>query len=171
MAKTKTKRPPCKMISFDTSSTDTGWAVYINGKLKRYGDFNHKDIKNDTEKRIASMCKDIATLILKEKPDILIAEDLNVMKSVSTAKTLAEIIGGVRMCKYLITDKDIWFDKMPPKHWRKLVGDANEKIPTKSDDCKVWDIAKVEQIFKIKTDNDNIADAILIGYAYIMEFV
>ena len=158
----KDKKENCKLISLDTSSTDTGYAVFLNGKLKRYGDFDHK---KDADK-MNKMCKDIYSLIKKEDPDIIVVEDLNVMKSVKTAKMLAEIIGATRVCQF-ISRKKVFFYKMPPKHWRKLIGDNG---PRKRDDCKLWDIQKLLELYKISTLNDNIADAILIGRAYIEEF-
>lgn len=156
------KRATITLISLDTSTTDTGYAIFKNSKLKKYGDFDHKKDQD----RIDLMCHDIYKLIIKEKPDIIVAEDLNVMKSVKTAKMLSEVIGAVRMCQF-ITDKDTFFYKMPPKHWRSLVG---SNVPRKRTECKVWDIMKLKEIYSIETTNDNIADAVLIGLAYITEF-
>lgn len=43
-----------KIISLDTSSSSTGWAIFINGKYKSSGVIDLKDIK-DTNVRLKTM--------------------------------------------------------------------------------------------------------------------
>ena len=160
-----------RLLSLDTSSEDTGWCIFLDGKTKpkRYGHIKIKKKKGTNA--VYEMGKEINKLILKEKPDILILEDLNVMKSVKTAKVLSEIIG-IAIGSGLSENEDLFYDKLPPSHWRKLIANkyADGIYPKKREICKQWDIDMVKSIYNIDIDNDNIADAILVGLAYILEF-
>ena len=52
------------MISFDPSSTCTGYAIWEDGKLKKYNCIDLKDNKN-TEERMLQMCTDILFILNK----------------------------------------------------------------------------------------------------------
>jgi hypothetical protein len=168
----KGMKKQCKMISFDTSSNDTGYSVFINGNIQTYGDFKTKD-KLSTEEKIANMVQMIVQFVKKEKPDIIICEDLNVMKSVKTAKTLSEIIGAVRASSF-ITGKNVFFDKLPHSHWCSIIAELHKdytkgKYPPKRVECKKWALDIANRFYSLNTDNDNISDSFLIGIAYITE--
>lgn len=152
----------CKMLTFDISTTYTGYSIWENGILKTYDDIDYSKEKN-TDKRISKMTIKIIEKIVKEKPTIVIFESLNVIKSIKVAMAMSELIGACKACCII---NDIWFDRLSPSEWRKLVADKEEKIPKKREICKPWDIKKVKDILNVDTDNDNIADAILIGEAY-----
>lgn len=154
---------PTIMVTLDTSTTETGYAIWRNGELKRYSTIKGDMAINDITKRVNQMIKEILNLIEPLDPDIVIIEGLTVFNDIKTDSNLSDIIGAVRgICAY----RGIFFDKLFPNEWRGLIADDNEKIPTKRTDCKPWDIEKVKTLFNIITDNDNIADAVLIGLAY-----
>lgn len=152
----------CKMISFDTSTTDTGFAVWENAILTKYGNLNSK-IEN-TNYRVNYMIKEIRKIIIDEQPNIIIVEGLTVFNDIKTDSNLSDIIGAIR--GFSLSLEDCWFDKLLPSEWRNLVANEVEKIPRKRNDCKLWDVSKVNDIYGKNIENDNIADAILIGLAY-----
>lgn len=158
----------CKMISLDTSTTDTGFAIWENAVLREYGNLNLCNIKN-TKHRVDFMLQEINNLIKKENPNIIIVEGLTVFNDIKTDSNLSDIIGAIR--GFSLTLENCWFDKLLPNEWRNLVANEEEKIPRKREDCKMWDIEKANIFYPGVNQseiisNDNIADAILIGKAY-----
>ena len=150
------------MISFDTSTTDTGYAIWENAKLVRYGDLDLSNVV-ELKSRTDFMIQRIHALVECENPDIMIVEALSVFNDIKTDSNLSDIIGSTR--GYALACEDCWFDKLLTFEWRGLVADG-ETIPRKRVDCKAWDIKRLYKLFGIKTNNDNIADAVLIGLAY-----
>ena len=53
-------------------------------------------------------------------------------------------------------------------HWRKQVGIKTGRGITRAQ-LKPLDIAKANELFKQNKKNDDLADAILIGWSYILE--
>lgn len=150
-----------KMLSFDTSSTDSGYAYFENGKLTDYGSINLKKEK-DSLIRQEDMIISLSKIVKQYKPDICVIESPPLINSPGTLIMLTEIIGAVRG---MVIDSAEYVE-YTPSVWRKLIS-PDKKIPQKREDAKAWDIAKVKEIFSVETNNDNIADAILIGYARI----
>ena len=149
-----------KMISMDTSTTCTGIAIWENAKLSK-----HFCIKTDkkSETKADDMITQLVALIRKEKPQIIICEGLNVVNNIAVAKNLAKIIGAVKgVCEF----NNIFYDSLAPSSWRKLICDKNIP-PKKRIDLKPWDIEQVKRLFKFEPENDDEADAVLIGEAYV----
>lgn len=157
----------CKMLSFDTSSTCSGWAYWENGKLKEYGKIDQRKEK-DKEIRLENMTIELNSVLKKFHPDIVIVEKPPFIKDPSALIILAEITGGIRGWA---VDKCEFMEYMP-QQWRHLVKDSDEKMPKGRELIKKWDIAKVGELFQITlpAKDDDIADAILIGQARINAF-
>lgn len=151
----------CKLLSLDTSSTDSGWAYFENGILEDYGhiEMNKKDDSIIKQEKMIIALKELVDRI---DPDICVIETPPYMNSPKTLILLAEIVGSVRG---MVIDR-CQYEEMEPKRWRRLVAMDGEKIPNKSKESKAWDIAKVKEYYDIDTTNDNVADGILIGLAY-----
>lgn len=156
-----------KMVSLDTSSTISGYAYFENGILKEHGIIDKNKEKNSLI-RVEDMTIALIEKLKKYKPDIVICETPPFMNSPKTLIMLAEIVGVVK--GWAISGGFAEFVEIGPTEWRRLVADPDEKIPTKRDPAKIWDIAKVKKIFNIEAIDDNEADAILIGQARINEF-
>ena len=156
-----------KMLSLDTSTTETGFALFENGKLSKSGTIKVKGV--EPSKRVDEMLSKLLILFAKEDPNLIVIEDLSVFNNMTTNKNLAEIIGCVR--GYCVL-QEIYFDRLAPNKWRRLVAKEDETIPTKRKDCKEWDIKTLERYTdkKKKEVNDNEADAILVGEAYNIMF-
>ena len=167
------------LLSLDTSSTKTGWAVFKNGIYKESGVLDWSRIKDNTEDRLQIMYIDIIQHIQKYEPDILVIEKDIVgsgkRQNMSTINTLVKLIGGVwAYCIQLNMDTpmnlpagefNIFYVEYTPSEWRSLVGITARK----REDCKAASIKRIKDIYKIDVD-DNEADAINIGEAYINEW-
>ena len=152
------------MLSFDVSTTDTGWALWYNGKLKAAGHVYLGD-RGDINKT-AEMSKRLIDIALKYNPSIIVCEEAVSVRNADVFRKLCEIIGSLRGASILLSD--CWFDKLAPTEWRSLI--SNGVFPKNRSDCKPWDIVMAEKLHGYKTDNDNIADAILVGQAYVNLF-
>lgn len=151
-----------KMVSLDTSSTETGYAYFENGILIESGVINLKKEK-DIEIRLEDMCLNIINVLSEYKPETVVIEMTVVERGASTQRLLSEIVGVVRgwaLCNYAE------FVIFRPSVWRKYVCAEDEKVPKKRADCKLWSMHKVKQLFSIEVD-DNESDAILVGQARI----
>ena len=162
------------LLSLDTSSTKTGWAIFEDGKYKESGVFDWNHIK-DTELRLQNMYIDIIQYINKYQPDIVVIEK-DVVGSgkrlnMSTINTLVKLIGGVwSYCIQLNIDTvgeistenfKIFYMEYTPSEWRNIIGIKEHK----RDDCKVASIKRIKEVYNLDVD-DNEADAINIGEAY-----
>ena len=156
----------CKLISLDTSTSSTGYAVYISGKLHRYDLIDFKRIKN-TDERIKEMILKIYEIIETEKPQIIVAEMTVVTRNAQAQRNLTMILGAIQgKC----LENNIFFSLLRPTEWRKLVNNEKEKLPRKREELKQWSKQKVSDILGINDINDDISDAILIGQAYVNRF-
>lgn len=156
----------CKLISYDTSTNSTGYAVYLSGKFEKCDILDFKHIKN-TEDRINEMILKIYEIIDKENPQIVVAEMTVVPRNVQAQRNLTMILGAIQgKC----LEKNIYFYLFRPSEWRKLVNDTNEKLPRKREELKAWSKRKVLEKYNITDINDDVSDAILVGQAYINKF-
>ena len=167
------------LLSLDTSSTKTGWAVFKNGIYKESGVLDWSHIKDNTEDRLQIMYIDIIQHIQKYEPDILVIEKDIVgsgkRQNMSTINTLVKLIGGIwAYCVQLNMSTPmnlptgefiIFYVEYTPSEWRSLVG-INAR---KRDDCKTASIKLIKDMYGKDVD-DNEADAINIGQAYINEW-
>ena len=167
------------LLSLDTSSTKTGWAVFKNGIYKESGVLDWSHIKDNTEDRLQIMYIDIIQHIQKYEPDILVIEKDIVgsgkRQNMSTINTLVKLIGGIwAYCVQLNMDTPmnlptgefvVFYVEYTPSEWRSLVG-INAR---KRDDCKTASIKLIKDMYSKDVD-DNEADAINIGQAYINEW-
>ena len=156
----------CKLISLDTSTSSTGYAVYISGKLHGYDLIDFKRIKN-TDGRIKEMILKIYEIIETEKPQIIVVEMTVVTRNAQAQRNLTMILGAIQgKC----LENNIFFSLLRPTEWRKLVNNEKEKLPRKREELKQWSKQKASDILGINDINDDISDAILIGQAYINRF-
>lgn len=153
-----------KMLTFDSSTTSTGWSLYINGELKDYGVFSFLNIK-DSEKRFCAMVLEIYNMIKKVKPLIVITELTMVTRNAHSQRILTLLLGAIQgKC----IEKNIAYYSFKPSEWRKKI--SEEKKPRKREELKLWSKTKVKELFNIEDITDDVSDAILLGQAYINLF-
>ena len=81
-----------KVLSLDTSTTTTGYAVYTDGNLSHYSSIDKADIK-DTAARLSEMVAGVFRLIEAEKPDAVAIEETVVPRNPQTQRMLTMILG------------------------------------------------------------------------------
>lgn len=152
-----------KILSLDTSTKVTGYAVYNDGELVRYSSIDKSEIK-DGDVRLRLMISELITLVEREAPDAVVVEETVVTRNPQTQRILSMILGVVLgVC----VSYNFNYCALRPTQWRKAVRGDDEKLPRKRDELKKWSINKVDELFGIQDIGDDVSDAILIGQAFI----
>ena len=148
----------CKMISIDSSTNKTGFAIWEDGKFIRSGLIDLSSNK-DIAKRLPEMMEQITTLLSEEKADLVYVEEMNVTRNAQVARFLVRLQGAIQ---YWCTINGKWFETIQPTKWRKAI-DLKGKT-RKREDMKQAAIDHVETNFGLQV-NDDEAEAICIGQA------
>lgn len=149
-----------KLIGLDTSSSCSGYSIFINGIYSNSGIFNYKNEK-DSDERLQKMCIALLSFLDKEHPDIVAIETTVVTRNAEAQRTLTMILGVVygwcitHTCEYV---------GLRPTEWRSLI--SKEKKGRKREELKQWSVHTAKELFNLKC-NDDQSDAILIGQALI----
>ena len=152
----------CILMGIDSSTKATGISVYANGVLKEFELLTEDN--NDSKKRLENMIRRIYETISKYKPDIIAIETPTVCRNQQTQRQLTMIFGAIYgFC----VDNNIFFKAYRPSEWRKHWRD--DVMPRKRAELKKWAIDKVKDEFEVDV-SDDVAEAILIGGAYVKEF-
>lgn len=155
------------ILSIDASTKSSGWAVYEGTSLKDYGCITASS--TDLFKRIHKMVDELDVIIAKYAVQKIILEEvrpdeIGSRSNLATHKALMFLQGAIAM---MVHDKysKITIEYLYPSEWRKCC-----KIKTGRgvvrETVKQRDIRFVEETFGIKV-NDDIADAIGLGYAHL----
>ena len=152
------------LLSLDTSTTSTGWAIFKDGKYQESGvidDF--KKVKNGYE-RLKLMTKELLDSIGQLKPDIIVIEKDVVFGNMKVIDMLMKIIGAVYgFCLF----NGITYYEFAPSEWRKYV--KLQTFGRKRDEFKKASIKYIKDNLNMDV-NDDEADAICIGLAYCKKF-
>jgi len=152
------------LLSLDTSTTSTGWAIFKDGKYQESGvidDF--KKVKNGHE-RLKLMTKELLDNIEQLKPDIIAIEKDVVFGNMKVIDMLMKIIGAVYgFCLF----NGITYYEFAPSEWRKYV--KLQAFGRKRDEFKKASIKYIKDNLNMEV-NDDEADAICIGLAYCKKF-
>lgn len=150
-----------KLLSLDTSTASTGWALYINGKYIESGCIKIEKVQN----KLSAMVSRLFFLIETKHPDAIIVEEMVVVRNPQVARNLTMILGALYgKC----IEENIEWQTLRPTEWRKLVDPGKKPITRK--ELKEWSKQKAKELFGIDA-NDDVSDAILIGQAYINLFL
>lgn len=153
------------ILALDASTKSTGWAVYKHNKLVEYSCITATS--SNLFNRIEVMINGIKDILVKY-PEIqfVVLEEVRQQGfvNIKTYKALMYLQGCIGMVinKYF---KHIQLDFLYPSSWRKTCGIKQGRGVQRTTQ-KQNDINWVKQNFNI-TVNDDIADAIGLGYAYI----
>ena len=152
------------LLSLDTSTTSTGWAIFKDGKYQESGvidDF--KKMKNGHE-RLKLMTKELLDSIGQLEPDIIVIEKDVVFGNMKVIDMLMQIIGAVYgFCLF----NGITYYEFAPSEWRKYV--KLQAFGRKRDEFKKASIKYIKDNLNMEV-NDDEADAICIGLAYCKKF-
>ena len=153
------------ILSLDASTKSTGYAIYEGKTLKTYGCITSSS--TDLIKRIHKMVDEIKILLTENKIDKIILEEVrpeNGTQNIKTHRALMWLQGALA----IMTHDD--FPKVEtiytyPSEWRKSCNIKTGRGVVR-ETVKQHDIRFVEETFGLKV-NDDIADAIGIGYAFL----
>lgn len=140
-------------LSFDQSTSITGYSIFINGKLYNYGIIK---ANGDVNIRILQMVEVLNMLIEIYKPDKIVLEDVQAQMNARTLITLSKLLG---ILEYVIIQQKIDYEIVMPKVWKKTCGIKGRKRAEQKQNTKKF----IEDKFGIIVTED-IADAISINY-------
>lgn len=152
------------LLSLDTSTTSTGWAVFQNGIYQDSGVIDEFKKEKNGYKRLGLMVKKLLMYIEQLKPDIIVIEKDVVFGNMKVIDMLMKIIGAVYgFC----LNNGITYYEFAPSEWRKYV--KLQAFGRKRTEFKQASIKYVKDNFN-KEVNDDEADAICVGIAYCKKF-
>lgn len=155
-----------KIMALDTSTRSTGWAVFNNEHYVRSGLINLIKSSLPAPDRIELMSRNILDLLSKEKPDIIICEQVSVSRNMKTVRELCRILD---ICYSYALSNKCKFYEITPAEWRGAIG-----MQRRTGDrftYKQMAITFAQNEFSIKEPMDDEADAVCIGAAYINEYI
>ena len=153
------------ILALDASTKSTGWAIYKHNKMQEYGCITATS--TNLFNRIQIMVEGVKDILIKN-PDLeyVILEQVRQQGfiNIKTYKALMYLQGclGMMLNKNF---KHIQLDFLYPSSWRKTCGIKQGRGVQRTTQ-KQNDINWVKQNFNIEV-NDDIADAIGLGFAYI----
>lgn len=152
------------LLSLDTSTTSTGWAVFQNGIYQDSGVIDEFKKEKNGYKRLGLMVKKLLMYIEQLNPDIIVIEKDVVFGNMKVIDMLMKIIGAVYgFC----LKNEITYYEFAPSEWRKYV--KLQAFGRKRTEFKQASIKYVKDNFD-KEVNDDEADAICVGIAYCKKF-
>jgi len=152
------------ILAIDQSTVKTGIAIFKCNEFDKYDLIDLHKQKEDSELRFKNMCFEICVWIKETQPDYVIFEDVSLQTNVATLRLLAQLQGVIIGCCQLY---DIPYKIYKPSSWRKILkfqqgrGVERKVLKQQSKDY-------VKKNYDLDV-NDDIADAICIGQAYINE--
>lgn len=154
----------CKLLSMDTSTTETGFAIFHDAILKNSGVVQSTEESGPLGK-LKSMGEGLLALLDKEKPDIVVLEKMNVGRNVKTARLLSELTGIV--IGWTLRYPKVYYEELSPSEWRSALGMQGK---FSREEMKRRSIQYVIENTGHEPVSDNEADAICIGLGYIKRF-
>ena len=154
-----------KMISLDTSTKNTGFAIFNNAQYEKSGlidlTLNNKDTRTE------DMIIRITRVLNEENPSILVIEECVVVRNAQVQRILLRLQGAIL---YWCIQNDCEFNVIRPTEWRKFAGINSKKTGIKKrEELKAMAISRVKELYGIDVDEDQ-AESILIGVAHIERF-
>lgn len=152
-----------------------GWSIYDYQKkeLLEYGTFNYEPEKYDFSKAVLLIERLIADLIVEKEVCAIFFEDIQMQSNVVSFKRLAQLQGVlINLCE----KNEYLYDLIMPSQWQGFCnarGRTTKEIKEKVKDLpvvagkkksKILSIQAVKNLYGVETENDNLADAIMIGH-------
>lgn len=152
-----------RLLALDQASKCTGWAIFEDSKLEKYGKIFLDDPNIDT--RLVQLRQNIWALIESENINEVVFEDIqqqnNVANNVQTFKVLAEVYGVV---SELLQELEIPHSTVLASSWKSTLGIKGRTRTEQKKNAQSY----AEQNYGIHVIQD-IADAICIGTHHIQK--
>lgn len=155
------------VLSIDQSLKVSGWCVFNGSKIDDIGFFQIKPTL-PIEQRLTTFFTQLDDLLEKYKFTTLIFEDIQQQNNAETFKKLAYVQATILIWCY---NRCIKFHILSPSHWRSVIKDnCGVSFGRKRAEQKEAALNFVKEKFpKLKDVTSDEADAICIGYAYLLE--
>ena len=143
-----------KTLALDLSSKSSGYAIFENQELKKYGCISASS--SNLYKRIEKMTTELTTILKENKIDKVIIEDVvpdDVHNNGTVFRALMHLQG---LVAYTLNKFNLSPEYVVASHWRKLCG-IKTGAGVRRESLNQFGI----------TVNDDIADAICIGFAFV----
>lgn len=184
MTTTKNKRlvdlsKPSSVIAIDASTNSLAFSYFENGKLIKYGKIRFTG--SDALYKAGDACKKAIPFFKKFKADIVVLESAIYSNSPKTAMQLSLVQGSIIAAAQVAGIKKV--TTISPMQWQNFIGtrlltaaekqDIVRKTPGKSNSWykskeremrKNKTISSVNKNFRINVSDDDVADAIGIGW-------
>lgn len=150
-----------KTLALDLSTKSTGWAIYNNKDLEKYNCITASS--SNLYKRIEKMGQELTTVLKENKIDKVVIEDVvpdDVKKNGTVFRALMHLQGYIA---FTLDKFGLKPEYVVAAHWRKLCG-IKTGAGIHRESLKPEDIKFVKNQFGLDV-NDDIADAICIGFA------
>lgn len=157
-----------QILSIDASTKSTGWSIFNNKSLKSYGCITASS--PDLIKRITTMINELYIILQENNIQKIILEEVRPEEikigSVNN-KTYKALMYLQAAITFLIHEQypSIDIEYLYPSEWRATCGIKTGKGVVRKE-LKKQDILFVKKTYNIDV-NDDIADAIGIGHAYL----
>lgn len=152
-----------RVLALDQSSRITGWAIFDDKKLTKYGKFVAS--KEDIGERLYEIRDFVKKLIVDWEIDEVVFEDIqlqnNVGNNVQTFKVLAEVFG---IIDELLVEINIPHTAVLASSWKSTLGVKGRTRPEQKRNAQVY----VEKTYNVKATQDE-SDAICIGSHYLIK--
>ena len=152
------------LLSLDISTKSTGYAIFEDQELIASGVIAPK---GEVITRIEKIADEVNLLMLEYHPDVIYTEETEPAKQqlIDVYRKLTFAHGAIAI---VLNHYHKELQYCTSSHWRKMVG-IKTGAGIKRAELKSLDIAKANELFNLKTKNDDLADAVLIGWSYILE--
>lgn len=154
------------ILALDASTKSTGWAIFEDTKLQTYGCITASSV--DLVKRIYKIIDNLKIILTQNKINKIILEEVRPeetgIQNLKTHKALMYLQAAI---VFLIHDNfpKVEIEYVYPSEWRSKCGIKTGR-GIRRESLKEKDILFVYETYNIKV-NDDIADAIGIGHAYV----
>ena len=149
-----------------------GWSVwdYTDKKLINYGALKY-DASMSFEEMIFRMTKDLWSIIYDNNVDAVFFEDTQYQMNIDSFKKLCWLQGGLILW---LQENDLLYSIIPPSRWQgycnargRNSSEVKSHIKTANDTKKKGKALTIEYVrsqYGVETEDDNLADAICIGF-------
>lgn len=144
-----------KILCYDQATSISGYSLFENGELIKYGLLKVDKSETNTLNRIKLMTDQIEKLTKKIKPDVVILENIQFQRNIATFKSLAQLQG---MIMHFLNKLDICYWYIEPSAWKAFCKIKGRKRAEQKENT----IKFVKEKYGIEVSEDE-ADAIGIG--------
>ena len=151
-----------RLVAFDQASNHTGYSVFDDAKLIKWGLLDASGLGDNTKARIKDMIRQINEVLSTYNPDLVIIEGVMGQANTHVLIVLAQLQGCIiRMCDAAGIDYVIY----EPTVWRSQLSFAQGK-KVKRAELKAQAVEFIRKAYKLMVEED-VCEAICIGLSHL----